>query len=354
MLKPFSHFRTPRRVFWHLVLPLLLFPVILFTVNRSFGGPAGNSTKPFRLAVFAEEEAPRLLDFLQQQGKLTVRTDLPPEQFQSLVRDDSIDAGLIVPAGYAEGVRNQEATTLRLIYNTSRDTPLDDLFEKRREQIVRERLDSLGAGNRILEVFEVKRTNVSVGAAWLPKTVGTVVAVLLVLMTLLGTLLPLAPWRTQLFLGISTSLFTLLGLMLGYWLVPNLSGLITNELASFVAPLPLLLTLIGMGSFAWLLARICGFRGRILPILQFVVSFIFWIAFILLLVAFVLNPTGTGLLTGFPGVSLLNGIRDFFYGEISWLNWGLWIVLLPIVLGLLLRPYQEPAVTEGSTPEDSK
>lgn len=354
MLKPLSHFRTPRRVFWHLVFPLLLFPIILFAVNRSFGGPSGSTPgKKFRLAVFTETEAPRLLSYLQEQPRLLVRTDLAPEDFQELVRLDSIDAGLIVPEGYAEAVKDESETTLRLLYDTSRDTPLDDLFEERRKQIVRERLDSLGGGARVLEVFEVKRTNVAEGNGWLPKTVGTIVAALLVLMTLLGTLLPLAPWRTQFLLGVTTAGCTLFGLLLGYWLIPGLSGLITNELDAFLSPVPLLLTLAGLSALAWLLARICGFRGRILPILQFVVSFIFWIAFLLVLVAFVLSSTGEGLLDALPASSILHGIRDFFYGEISWLNWGVWIVLVPVVIGFLLRPYHPP-MSEGSTPEVSK
>ena len=320
---------TPARWWWAVVFPLLLFPVVMLVVGSmlDFSG-GGASVPPLRMAIFSEDPAPHLFDFMNQQTNLELRTDLLPERFKTLVRDDSVDAALIVPAGYTANLRRQLPVELRLYQRDDdrrTDRVMDRLMEDFERHLVRQRLDSLGAPAGLLDPLQLDQTSVADPNGGIAGTVGTIGG-LLFLLVLLGAILlprPAAPFGRWWLAGIA-SVMVLTGILLGYFVLPT-SELVRTSVAPLMEPAAWFGMLGALLVTGILIALIADIHARLGAWGRFLLNFVLWGAVLVALALFIGGTPSEGV----PILGLLNAARKILSEQpVAWFD----VIGRPLVL----------------------
>lgn len=300
----------------------------MFTVGSflDFSGETGSGRDP-RIAVFAETASPRLLPFLENANGIELRTDLPPENFKALVRDDSLDAALIVPGEFAENLNATTPAELRLYQRTDdrrTERKLKQLLEDFEAQIIAARLDSLGASANLVEPLRVNSTKVADPRGGIGGLTGTVTGLLLLIALLCATLIPRPPGLARCWTALIGSVAVLAGLLIGYHLLP-VSELVRTSLAPLVEPLPLLGILGALVATGGVIALIAGGLDRLNNWGRFLLNLLSWTGLIVLVALFVGGNTSEGI----PVLGLLNATRNVLLERaVDWID----VLVRPVAL----------------------
>ena len=299
--------------------------------GKSLDFSGGGTRAATRVAVFTESEAPRLLDFLAARPDVDLRTNLAPENFKTLIRDDSLDFALIVGEGFQTKLDERTAGDIQIYLPADKertDKRMESILEAFEKQVVRARLDSLAMDSELLRVVETKKTAVATDRGGISRLTGTIIALLLLLVVLLAALVPKPGISERMILVVVASLSALIGLLLSYHFFAG-SELVRTSVAPLLKGLLLLFTFLGMLSVGFLFAALARFLEACNPWLRFFLNLIFWLSFVAILAWFVFGNGNDGVvLLGF-----LNAVRSIFTtAEPNWLL----AISLPILAGGLL------------------
>jgi sodium transport system permease protein len=146
-----------------LLNPILYIAIFGF-LGRAFSEQA---ERPLQLSVAGSENAPGLIDYLEQ-NQVTL---LPaPADPVAAVRAGSVDVVLVVPEGYGEQFSNGRPASVELFVDESAQSTAvavertSELLERFNRQIVVQRLLARGISPQILLPVQVERINVAVQA----------------------------------------------------------------------------------------------------------------------------------------------------------------------------------------------
>jgi hypothetical protein len=152
--------RYPRFLWAALVWPLLLLPALVFLAGRlpNLASSAEPEYKNIRLAVHHQEQATELLE------QLHLRKDIDwiealPQDFQRLLRLDSLDMALIFPPGFDEALEAGSPARIDVYLRRGADRDYQRLLRSLKaydEQLVRMRLEALGGEPSLLQGTDVK------------------------------------------------------------------------------------------------------------------------------------------------------------------------------------------------------
>ncbi len=159
-----DNFRDRRSVtnalFAVLINPLLYIALFGF-LGRSFSEQA---ERPLELAVVGANNAPGLIDYLEQNN---VSIQPPPEDPRAAVRSGDADVVLVIPENYAEEFSNGRPAPVELILDESAQSAAvavgrtADLLNQFNRQIVVQRLLARGISPQILTPVQIEQVNVA-------------------------------------------------------------------------------------------------------------------------------------------------------------------------------------------------
>jgi sodium transport system permease protein len=163
-----STFRDTRAIVSNLLIPLVLLPVIMLGMPLLLGGLFQREAQTVTtLVVQGIEHVPADLARLveAQQAELAATDDA-----MAAVRDDVAPAGMVVPAGFAEGLAagdRVEVTIFRKVGNMRSELnagKLETAVAAYRQQVVGERLAAAGVDPAVLEPIGIARLDASTEA----------------------------------------------------------------------------------------------------------------------------------------------------------------------------------------------
>jgi sodium transport system permease protein len=147
-------------LFWALFGPILL-GGILFLLGRTL---RENVEQPLNLPVVGAENAPSLVQFLEQRN---VSLRPAPDDPEAAVRAGDLNVVLVIPEGYGADFTAGEPATVRLIYDSTRQSAITDISRARNlinaysEYIGRSRLAARGVSPSVIEALSVENIDVA-------------------------------------------------------------------------------------------------------------------------------------------------------------------------------------------------
>jgi sodium transport system permease protein len=148
-------------IFGALLGPLIIL-ILIVILGQAFFRDRGE--KPLELPVQGAENAPALIQFLEQQN---VEIAPAPADPQTAVRNGEVEMALIIPDGYGEDFTAGRPATVQLVLDESRQSAavsvnrIEDLLEAYNRQIGVLRLMARGISPMVINPLAMERVDVS-------------------------------------------------------------------------------------------------------------------------------------------------------------------------------------------------
>ncbi len=275
--------RDRRTILTMIVMPLVFVPLLLnvvLWVTQRQERKAGE--EQIDVAFVGADYAPRLYETFQADTQVVVREDIRETDFEQLIRDDTLDAGVVVPPDFPDRVGADEQASIVLYYRSSSsfnvaERRLRDIIGEYDGEIVDGRIRRFDLDPNLFDAIAIDARDISTIQEVLGKTVGGFLPYMFVIFMFTGamyagidlsagekergtleTLLSSPASRLEIVLGkflvvatigIASALVSMVGLYLGIRWVPDipqealdavwdiLSGKVVLMIATLLLPL---------------------------------------------------------------------------------------------------------------------
>ncbi len=181
--------RDRRTLFAMILGPVLVMPLFVLLPQRLMQRQVdAQQASVLRVAVAGAENAPSLVDALQESGEVELlQTDDPA----TLIRDDSADVGLVFPPGFESDLAERRTTGVRLVADESellsvRTERLRSLLGEYAQTVVMARLEAEGVNPSLLTPFAIEDVNIASPQQMSGAFLGMMLPMFIVLWSLLG------------------------------------------------------------------------------------------------------------------------------------------------------------------------
>ena len=170
--------RDKRTILTMIVIPLLMVPILMnITIRVVQRQERKAEVELIDLAFIGGEYAPRLLELVQADSQFVVRDDVRENEFEQLIRDDTLDAGIVVPPDFLERITADEQAEVVLYYRSSStfavaEGRLRGMIGDYDQEIVDGRIRRLSLDPNLFDAIVVERRDISTMQEVLGKTVG--------------------------------------------------------------------------------------------------------------------------------------------------------------------------------------
>ena len=170
--------RDKRTILMMIVMPLLAIPLlmtIMIKVVQRQERKAGE--EQIDLAVVGAGYAPGFFETLQADSQFVIREDVREADFESLIREDSLDAGIVIPPDFQDRIGADEQASIALYYRSSSsfkvaEQRLRGAVDSYDEEIVDGRIRRLSLDPNLFDAIAIEARDISTMQEVLGKTVG--------------------------------------------------------------------------------------------------------------------------------------------------------------------------------------
>ena len=170
--------RDKRTILMMIVMPLLAIPLlmtIMIKVVQRQERKAGE--EQIDLAVVGADYAPGFFETLQADSQFVIREDVREADFESLIREDSLDAGIVIPPDFQDRIGADEQASIALYYRSSSsfkvaEQRLRGAVDSYDEEIVDGRIRRLSLDPNLFDAIAIEARDISTMQEVLGKTVG--------------------------------------------------------------------------------------------------------------------------------------------------------------------------------------
>jgi len=366
--------RDRRTVITMIVVPLLLFPVIMYVFAMVQKSQIEKSqTKTLKIAVLGAEHASGLVNAIDQTSNMTRVAVQEESAIASLIRNDSIDAALVIPTLFSARLDSMDRGQLTFYYQAvdndrikRRVLSVIDAYE---QKLLSSRLEKLQIGEQQIDPIAVTENNIATEKEIIGTLVGGFLPYIFILFCFFGcyypavdlftgekergtleTILTLPVDRRQILTGkmmvvalsgLISALLALLGLLVGLNLIEGLPDNILSVVKDIVKPLSVAILL------ALLIPIAIFFAGMLIPIATRAQSFKEAQSQITPLNFLIIIPAALGLVPGIelnwstvwiPILNVALAVREVIAGTIDYILLG--VVFLSLIVlaavGILL------------------
>ena len=345
--------RDRRTLLTMILVPLLLIPIIL-SISMKMGKNRSDKAKEkiVRVALIDNNEGAELVRKLKTRTDITIYEDIPKEEFNQLIRDDSLDMALVIEPGFDAAVKKWEPGDITAYYNSTNDTIIFKKVTRSIKQfdqlLLRNRLDSLGTNDDAIAATTVTPTDVYTKSESIGQQIGGFLPYMFVIFCLMGAMYPAIDLftgekekgtietilstpvsRVQILLGkmlvviisgVVSGVLTIAGLYLALKLNPDIPLFLKNIVLQFLTPTSvglIILMLIPLTTF---------FAGMLIPISIYAKSFkeaqsliqpAMFVVFIPLIIGMVPGIKLTALTAVIPVLNVALASREIVAGTIK-------------------------------------
>jgi sodium transport system permease protein len=186
--------RDKRTLMAMIVVPLLLFPVI-FTVVSSLQSESMEKAMSRELKVaLAGSEIPAPLQSQLEKGEnLRLIPFGQDTSYRQHVRNDSLDAAIIVPADFRSRVDNMQTGRIELYYQSTKEgveQRLTSLLEQYEAQLRKERLAKLNISGEAIKPVRIARIDLATMQEKIGKYIGGFIPYIFIIFCFIGAMYP--------------------------------------------------------------------------------------------------------------------------------------------------------------------
>ena len=186
--------RDRRTLLIMIVMPLLLIPVILGLASNITASQAeAELQKDVRIGFFGNDNGSELLRWLDRRRDFRVYTDIEPMFFKDLIREDSLEIGIILGEDFDENLENNRTGSIQVFYNSTNEIHYDrvlETLEAYHEDVLDKRLALMQADKQIIRPTAIEQVDVYTQRESLGKMVGGFLPYIFVVFCLLGAMYP--------------------------------------------------------------------------------------------------------------------------------------------------------------------
>jgi len=234
--------RDKRTIIVMVLVPVLVFPVIFIATSRlQMSVMEREQVRSLKIGFVSEDYDTRLEDFLKNQERVELVYMEDAGELESLIRSDSLQYGLFVPAGFATALDNNEETLIRIYFSGTRLTGkdrIDRILTQYENNIVNERLQEKELTQSFIKPFRTESVNIATDQEMIGKLAGGFLPYLFIIFCFTGAMYP----AIDLFTGekerrtmetLLTAPVSRIEILVGKMAVIALTGLISAMLAIF-------------------------------------------------------------------------------------------------------------------------
>ncbi|MCH7876554.1 MAG: ABC transporter permease [Gemmatimonadetes bacterium] len=170
--------RDKRTILMMIVMPLLAIPLLMTIVIKVVQRQERKADEEqIDLAVVGAGYAPRFFETLQADSQFVIREDVREADFESLIREDSLDAGIVIPPDFQDRIGADEQASIALYYRSSSsfkvaEQRLRGAVDSYDEEIVDGRIRRLSLDPNLFDAIAIEARDISTMQEVLGKTVG--------------------------------------------------------------------------------------------------------------------------------------------------------------------------------------
>ena len=182
--------RDRRTLLSMIVIPLLLFPVLMITVNK-----IQETTKEAKteIGISGAQYAPRLEKLFENAGAFHLQPYSSGKKLQTLVQNDSLDAGIHLDSTFQKQMEALGTGTIRLIFKQSsfdKQEKVQALFDRYEQIILQQRLTKLALQKESIEPISIQKRDLSTEQEVVGKRLGGFLPYIFILFAFIGSMYP--------------------------------------------------------------------------------------------------------------------------------------------------------------------
>ncbi len=292
--------RDRRTLFAMIIFPLLLAPLMIMVMTKISSSQSTTAQfKNLKIAINDNGNGAELMKRFNRRRDLTLIKNIDPDDYAQLIKEDSIDLALEIDPTFDQAIQNGQTGALEIHYNATSDTivftRLAKTIERYHNEILLDRLDSLGASRSTIKPTQITSANVYSKRESIGKMAGGMLPYFFVLFALIGAMYPaidlftgekergtietiltvpasrlhilLGKMLVIILAGTLSGLLTIVGLFLALKVNSDIPAVVTNMVAQFLHPMALFLVL------SMILPMTTFFVGILIPISIYARSF---------------------------------------------------------------------------------
>jgi len=188
--------RDRRTMITMVVMPLLMFPVLFAVMNQvSKIQKDKEDSKQIRLAVVDHGQAAGLVDDLKEKGDFDLRMDLEDADHAAMIEADSLDAVLMIDAGFDAKIDALKTGKISLRYKANNDIDKTEsrimaIVDSYEERVMSSRLRGQELKSSFIRPIRVKKENLASKQEQLGQTIGGFLPYLFVIFSFMGCMYP--------------------------------------------------------------------------------------------------------------------------------------------------------------------
>jgi len=170
--------RDKRTILMMIVMPLLAIPLLMIIMIKVVQWQERKADEEqIDLAVVGAGYAPGFFETLQADSQFVIREDVREADFESLIREDSLDAGIVIPPDFQDRIGADEQASIALYYRSSSsfkvaEQRLRGAVDSYDEEIVDGRIRRLSLDPNLFDAISIEARDISTMQEVLGKTVG--------------------------------------------------------------------------------------------------------------------------------------------------------------------------------------
>ena len=188
--------RDRRTLFMMVFFPLFLMPVLLMVITKVQSSSMKKAEeKTLRVGFVSNGNALDLSDMLMQSKGLRVIEGVPADSAEALIRRDSLDAVIVIPANFDADISQMRTGKISLYYKSSEDYDMvkrrvKAVLDSYERNLTAVRFKKLNLDKSIVNPVDVDEHDVASMKERMGKAIGGMVPYIFVIFTFLGSMYP--------------------------------------------------------------------------------------------------------------------------------------------------------------------
>jgi sodium transport system permease protein len=188
--------RDRRTLFVMVIFPLLLIPMLMLVVTKlQTSSMKKAEERILRVGVVTNGNAMGLADALLQRSGLRVTEGIPADSAEALIRNDSLDAVVVISPDFDQAIAAMRTATVRLYFKSSEDY---DMVKRRLTSVLNEyektltaaRFRKLNLDEQIVNPLKIEEHDVATAKERIGKAVGGMLPYFFVIFSFMGAMYP--------------------------------------------------------------------------------------------------------------------------------------------------------------------
>lgn len=188
--------RDKRTIIMMVVVPLLVVPLLMTLIIKVGQRQQERAeSKQLRVAVIGAANAPELAALVEADSQITTFEALSVEEVEPLIRDDSLDGAMVIPAGFRERVEQDLQATVQIYFKSTSDLNvtgrrLTEIVESLDDSLVAGRIQRLQLDEKLFDAIAVESRDVATVQEQIGEMVGGFLPYMFVLFCFMGSMYP--------------------------------------------------------------------------------------------------------------------------------------------------------------------